>query len=109
MLFRSVSQSRYSEGLYQVPTEPDTIPMEAAPIDEMTPEKAALLDKGRSPASAPNSDMVAVPLEDFMPAGSYMAGKGIPGQEASPDISGNPEAPVAPDRLAKLKALFQSK
>ena len=87
------------------------VPMEAAPLEEMTPEKAAELAKmskeGRSPSS---SDMIPVPLEEYAPAGSYVGGKY--GQQVSPDMSGMEQAPVVEskdERLAKLKALFQKK
>lgn len=96
-----------------IPTQDESIPMQPAPMDEMTPEKAQELDKGRKPASVDlNSDMVAVPLEEFMPQGAYMAQKGMPGQEASPDVSGMSPAPEMDDkaaRLAKIKALFQNR
>lgn len=94
-----------------IPTQDESIPMQPAPMDEMTPEKAAELDKGRGPASI-GSDMTAVPLEEFMPQGAYMAQKGMSGQESSPDVSGMSPAPEMDDkvaRLAKIKALFQNR
>lgn len=110
-------------GQGQVPVSPDAeIPMTPAPLEDITPEQAAELDKlarlealsrvGRGPASVSpsvqdmteKSDMMAVPLEEYAPAGSFEGGK--LGQQVSPDLEGvNPEE----ERLVKLKALFQKK
>lgn len=101
-------------GKVQVEPQQD-IPMEPAPMSEMTPEQAAKLDairsiqeKNRGPASVgpstqdltEKSDMVAVPMDQYAPAGSFVGGK--LGQQESPDLV-NPE--VKPEEVSRLPNL----
>lgn len=111
-------------GQGQVPVSPDTeIPMTPAPLEDITPEQAAELDKlarlealsrvGRGPASVSpsvqdmteKSDMIAAPMDQYAPAGSFEGGK--LGQQVSPDVTGTQSAPEV-ERLARLKALIQA-
>ena len=106
----------------QVPSQNEQIeiPMEPSPMDEMTPEKAKELAleglRSRGPASVnptvsdmtEGSDMVAAPLDQFIPAGSYMAEKGMPGQKQSPDVADLSQEPVKQDRLEKLRQMLQN-
>ena len=107
-------------GKVQVEPQQD-IPMESAPMSEMTPEQAAKLDalrsiqeKSRNPASVgpsvqdmtEKSDMIAVPENMYASAGSFVGGK--LGQQESPDLV-NPEVkPEEVSRLEKLRLLMQN-
>lgn len=81
------------------------IPMQPAPLEDMTPEKAAELDAQavRGPASVETPmDNTIIPLQ---PKGAFMAKDGVPGQEASPDLNGNEQNL----RFQKLKVLLQNR
>lgn len=105
-----------------VPVQDESIPMVPAPLEEMTPEKAKMLDEAaaRNPASVKpsvedmteKSDMIAVPLEKFMPAGFYDKKQGEVGMQPSPDVADlskvQPEEVKPEERLAKIKLMLQN-
>jgi hypothetical protein len=86
---------------------PESIPMEAAPLDEMTPEKAKELDKltAREPASEDDIPMVPEKMDEFAPKGSFVGGK--LGQQVSPDVVNPDEEKV--DQFAKLRQLIRNR
>ncbi|MFM6994501.1 MAG: hypothetical protein ACKOWO_05215, partial [Sediminibacterium sp.] len=60
----------------------------------------------RNPASKPESEMEAAPIDEFMPKGSFVGDK--LGQQVSPDVA-EPVMDGKAARLAKIKALFQNR
>ena len=90
------------------------LPMEAVPAEEMTPEKAAQLEALKNARNPASSDMVAVPMDVYAPKGAFQSKEGKPGENVSSDVTGQEVAPeldsaAKDERLAKLKALLQSR